>query len=811
MGYSTSRGGGVGEEETAMPKNERTGLFGALIAAFTAQGADAQQPTDSSVQAGLVLEEIVVTARRREESLMDTPVSITAFTMDELNARQIEQSHQIAEATPNLVYRNFTANTNIAAIVYIRGIGQGDHIPTVQPGVGTYVDGAYVANTTGAIMDLADIESIEVLRGPQGTLFGRNTIGGAILINTVKPSDEFYGDVDIALGEYSLRQIKASVNVPFTDNFFGKFAVLGRDKDGYIDTPNIPNDNGLPGEETTAFRGALRWVTDSAAIDWAFDWSNRKSAGTPTVLSADGIRVLPPNPAARFMGTFYWQYDAIIAPLIGTPTAASLDLPAPEEMVAANNEYLPADADIWSTTLTAEWEITDNVTLKSVTYYRDQESIDGGDFDLTELPVVAAGNEIFADQLSQEFQILGSALDGRLNYVAGLYYFEEEVLDLQSAPFPIFQLISGAHVENESSALFGQFTYDFNDNVSLTVGGRYTDEKLVTISDDNIHYVDRWFCAPPGPVPPPPPPVAFACAAQFPPGSTPGYAQLPQPPDPFSFKYVPNGRFTAEEERFEPYVNLAYRWNENLMGYVSYSEGFKGGGFAQRIPPGGLFTSFKPEFAEVIELGFKWSSPNNRIRLTGAIFDTDYQDLQVEVSSQLGTLLANAADAEIQGFELELAAAVTDRLQIGVGLGTLDAEYKNARSDAELVAGTGTQPVQLTFSPDNRLANIADVQANASVVYRAPVATGEIVARLDWNYSDDYFVDPANFPGSLVPSWSIYNGSVTYIHEAGWEISLQGRNLTDEFYAPHVFSPPDFDALYVAPPQELQMRFRYRF
>ena len=775
-----------------------------VFAGSALMGVGSSEAKAQEQQAAEILEEIVVTARRREEDLMDTPVSITAFTRNDIESRQIEQSHQIVEATPNLVYRNAAANTNIAAIIYIRGIGQSDHIPTVQPGVGTYIDSAYVANTSGALMEMVDIESIEVLRGPQGTLFGRNTIGGAILINTVKPSNEFYGDVEVAAGEYDLRQIKGSVNVPFTDHFFGKFALLYREKDGYIKTPNVLGDDGLPGEETTALRGALRWATDSVTIDWSVDLSNHKSDGVPSVLSEDGARVIGPSPGNP-MGTFYWQYDSLIAPLIGSPTVASLDPPQPQDMEVQNNAHVRADADIWNTNLTLQWDITDSITLKSITFYRDQESIDGGDFDLTELPIVAAGNEIYADQFSQELQILGSAFEQRLHYVAGLYYFEEAVEDLQFAPFPIFQLVSGANVENESRAVFGQATYDFNDHWSLTLGGRYTEENLVTISGDNIHYVQRWFCAP-GPAPPP---VAFACAAQFPPGTTPGYAELPPPPEPGSFKYVPNGEFSSDEGRFEPYINLAYRWNENLLTYASYSEGFKGGGFRQRIPPGGLFTNFKPEFAEVIELGVKSSSQNNRVRLTAAIFRTDYQDLQVSVSSQLGTLLANAADAEIVGGELELAASITDRLQVGIGVGVLDAEYKDARSGAELIEGTGTQLVQLTFSQDNELPNVAESQANAWVAYTLPLASGEFQARLDWRYMDEYYTNARNT--TLVPSYDVLNGRLAYIHQTGWELALQGRNLTDEFYAPHVFSPPDFDALYVAPPREIQLRFRYRF
>ena len=209
----------------------------------------------SATGSGLV--EIVVTARRREESLVDTPVSITAFSADDIEFRQINRSNEIAEATPNLVFLAGVNGSNIASVVYIRGIGQFETGPTTQPGVGLYVDDAYVARSHGSVSEILDLESIEVLRGPQGTLFGRNTIGGAVVMITKKPNEVLEGEVEVQVGERNHRQAKAIVNIPFSDNFFGKFAALYRERDGWIDTPNIEGDDGFGSQEVKAVRGSI--------------------------------------------------------------------------------------------------------------------------------------------------------------------------------------------------------------------------------------------------------------------------------------------------------------------------------------------------------------------------------------------------------------------------------------------------------------------------------------------------------------------------------------------------------------------------
>ena len=742
------------------------------------------------------LEEVIVTARRREESLMDTPVSITAFTASEIEARQINNSADIDQSVPNLIYRtNAIQNTN-ASVVFIRGIGQRDFIPTVQPGVGIYVDGGYVATSIGSATELLDIESIEVLRGPQGTLFGRNTIGGAILINTKKPHEEFEGEVEAGFGELSNQQVRGSVNIPFTDNFFGKFSAMHKSRDGYVDTPNIEGDDGMGSLEVTAARMALRWVGDSVTADLAVDYSRRETDGVPTVASE-----------VRQAGQIL-QWNGMVAPVVGLPLWTSEFVPPPGTAVNYMSDYFPAEADMTQSNLTVEWDITDNLTFKSITTYRNFEDFGGLDSDFTPMPIVINVDITESEQVTQEIQFSGVAADGKLDWLAGYFYFAEETLNLDAVHFPFFGIMSGSFVDNQSTALFGQFTYDISDRLSLTVGGRNSKERLDNIVDDRFQFIPELFnpncvtdeCVNKFP-------VTFAIESGFGPGfeevsrrRIPGYEPYPNPPHPGEFLLAPNGLTETDKDATEPYLNLAYRFTDALMGYVSYSEGFKGGGFTQRLPPGRPVASFGPETAEVVEVGFKWQGIEGRARVTGAAFHTDYNDLQVTVTTQLGGGFENAAAAVIDGFELEGLFQVTDRFQLSGGIGYLSGEFEELAPNVD------------TFTIDSVLPNVPEYQATLSGSYTAPLPSGALTVRLDYSYNDEIFAVAQNTV--LTPSYKLLNGSVVYRpNEANWEIAIQGRNLADEFYSDYRFVGSEGGTVvgFLQPPREVIGRFTYRF
>ena len=734
-----------------------------------------------------VLEEIIVTARRRDESLMDTPVSITAFTTAELAARQIDQVHQIAESTPGLVFVNAGGTgATLGATMYIRGVGQRDLLPIIQPGVGLYIDGAYIAQVSGGLANVVDIESIEVLRGPQGTLFGRNTIGGAILINSVKPNEELGGDVDVTLGDFSRQQFKGTVNVPFSENFFGRFTLMKRDRDGYVDTINIPDDDGLGSDDTTSGRVALRWLSDTVTVDWNADFTQHASDGKTYVLSSMINEFLP--------GTEAFANNVITGPLQGSPPILNENAFFPlSDYKNAATFHAPSDWDVFGTSLQVEVQLRDNLTFNSVTTYRDTDGTGGDDNDQSPGNVFHSYNFYESDQFTQEFRLSGVAADDRLQWTGGVYWFQEEAFNIDDVDFPFFEARSGSYVDNTSLAVFGQLTYDVNDRVSITVGGRYTDEKLNDIVDDRVQYATALF-EPGVTIPNPQLPEGWI----FP--VIPNQIYFALPPAEGSFKIVPNQNFESDYDDLNPYLSLAYNFTDELMGYISYSEGFKGGGFTQRIGPGNEVNAFLPEFAQVYEVGAKWST--DRIRLTGSLFFNDYTELQVSTDRQIGGTVENAADAEIKGGEFELTAAATDRLQLSVGLGYLDGEYVELNPN-------------VAFPPANDLPNVMDWQRNASALYTIPVGTGEVNARVDYSFVSGHYVEADNIPEAYVDDYSVVNVALVYVHESGnWDIALQGRNVGDEVYFTDSGSTPDGDGWtegFLQPPSEWSVKFGYRF
>ncbi len=740
---------------------------------------------------GSALEEVIVVARRREESLMETPVSITAFSAADLEARQIYQSYQLADSTPNLVYRGVSGNTSQnTSIIYIRGIGQGDFAPSVQPGVGVYVDGAYVAGAVGSVSEIYDIESIEVLRGPQGTLFGRNTIGGAILINTKKPNEEFSGNFEVQIGEREHVQFSGTINVPITDQLFGKVSVLGRTSDGWIKTPFIDGDDDFGSQDTKGIRGALRWLGESVTVDLTADYVRRESDGFPAVL----VEV-------NEVGGQAGAWNTNVAPALGLPLWTNDYVPPEGSYLNYSELFRPSEGDVKTFGLTVQWDISSNMSFKSITSYREVYDFGAQDWDLSVPQVMEHSDYIDSDHFSQEFQLSGVAMDSRLNWLVGAYYFEEETTNLNGVIFSEFSLMSGSIVDNSSAALFGQLTYDVTDKFSVTVGGRYTDEKLDSIVNEEHQYITQLFD----------PSCTGACTA-LPPsaagspypwsrrrGTPDGWVTLPLPPNEGSFRIQPPNVFESDHSDFEPYLHLSYQWNDDFRTYVSYSEGFKGGGFTQRIPPGRTVEGFGPEQAKVYELGGKLSGLDGRLRLSGAVFYTDYTDLQVNVSRELGGTLENASDAEITGFELEGVFAVTENFRLSGGVGYLDGEYKDL------------DPA-VTFDP-NEMPSVMEWQFNAAADYDFHISSGTITARLDYTFSDEYYVNANN--DALTPDWDAFNGSITYQPTSEkWELALQARNLFDEYYVYGVYSNLDQDArLHAtpAPPRQVILRFKYLF
>jgi iron complex outermembrane receptor protein len=714
-------------------------LAAAIAGAIATFGAapQAYAQTAQSAPEG-ALEEVVVTARKREESLQTTPISVTAFTGQALAERGIDTTKDLGAFTPNLVANNGSSvsGNNSAGSFFIRGIGQIDFTLNTDPGVGLYVDEVYIARAIGSVMELLDLAGVEVLRGPQGTLFGRNTIGGAILLRSEPPADEFGADVELELGSDNLRRGKVSANLPVSDTFLTRVSASYTQRDGFV--RRIADGIELGDTDALAARFAARWIpSDTVTADLVFDGSRHREESPPTIATAlDGT--------SQF-GQFH---NAVIAGPQCLPPPGSLTNPACfNSQFLTGNSYSThgtqrsqSDLDAWGGSLTVAVEPSDALRFKSITAYRNTEAIGFRDGDSTPHTISQTEDTWDHDQFSQELQIAGTQLAGALDWIVGLYYFEEQGTNINLVNFaPIF-IQSGGSVDNDSTALFGQATWRATDALSVTAGLRYTDETK-RFDPDQFLIEDR------NPDP----------AQRLPPGTP----------------LVPPVEVATAITETTPYLNLAYQWTDDVMTYATYSEGFKSGGFTQRVfPPLPATPSFRPEFVKSYEVGAKVTALDQRLRFNAAAFFTDYTDLQVLALIGPAPTTQNAAQAEIRGFEVELTARPVAQLSLEAAVGYVDAEY----------TAIGAQVIGL--SVDSKFAQIPEWTGSAAVAYRFDLGSGaQLTPRVDWSYHSDVFMDALNTRPEFQPAYDLLSASLTW-RSAGdhWQVRLAGTNLTDERY-----------------------------
>ena len=733
---------------------------------------------DSADDVSVLMEEIVVTARKREESIQDTPIAVSAFSGASLEARGIEKIDGIAAITPNMTFSNINTNAGGGsnASVYIRGVGQTDFIPSADPGVGLYVDGVYLARSIGSGRDLIDIERVEVLRGPQGALFGRNTIGGAVAIHTIKPHSEFDARVKVKVGNDDRQDISGRVNIPITDSLFTSFSAAKFKQDGFVENPITGDDTG--DDDTWALRGALRWeASDNLVIDINADYSEDDENGQPRVSTSDPSRAVafipPDSPTGTGNGGFQHNFflganspfngpDAPFPPQ-GVPELRQFSNcdATPDNIEGTNADCANAstvglgkntgtedayyEADIWGVAGTVEWGITDNLRLKSITAYRDLDSKFGHDGDNSPFYLSWVRDVYEQNQFSQELQLLGSSFDGSLDWILGGYYFEEEGENINPVDFAAIDIESGADYENESQAAFAQGTYHFLERWHFTAGIRYTDDTKDFIVKGDIQ-------------------TAFPILA---------------PPNVGRVTLIDNGTTRLDEDDWTPMFNLAFDWTDDLMVYATYSEGFKSGGVQQRNA--GVFgpkaPTYSPEYVDSYETGFKFSSADGGFVLNMAAFYADYTDIQLETLAPEGIApqLENAGDAEIKGVELESRWAPTNNLFFEVAVGYIDAEITDVDPDAT-DSGGPAEGDTVPYVPEWNYA--------VSAIYILDLADwGTVTPRVDYSWRDDVFFTPDNDPGNTQESYGIWNASISWNSPNDrYGVSAHWLNIADEDY-----------------------------
>ncbi|RLP52206.1 MAG: TonB-dependent receptor [Ketobacter sp.] len=706
--------------------------------------------TSFAAEGFALLEEIIITARKRAESLQDTPISVAAFSADSLNDRQIESADQLTQVTPNLSFSSYapSAGNNASSQIFIRGIGQTEFLPTTDPGVGLYIDEVYMARSVGATIDFVDLEQIEILRGPQGTLFGRNTIGGAINITTRKPGEEFGGSIDLKAGSDNRQEARVTIDMPVSENLLTTISVGSRKRDGYVD--RILTGDELGDDESLGGRFAVLWTpTDNSSYYLTSDYVKENEGGSPIVFNGLGI-TQPPNLFA------FLAINGILSAPLGTPSCATLDASLQARCTSgdwdADQEKsfgtFPVESyfETWGTSLTASWDL-EWMSIKSITAYRDMEWTGSRDADSTPLQILHTRNDDTQEQFSQEMQFSGIAMDDKLNWLAGLYYFKEEASDDYFVPVAVGTFNSGGLVENDSQAVFGQLTYDLSDRLALTLGARWTEENKAF---KPLQFAETAYLFPVAP-------SEIAGGVYVHPFDGNTY--------PLAFggvaASVPAGTlFFPEEWREESYsdttfmANLAYEITDSIMLYGSFSEGFKSGGFnARNVKPGVEVRTFSPELATTYELGFKADLLDGSLRLNGAVFQTDYEDLQFVIREDFAPIVFNAGESEIRGLELEWTWIPTSALQIVGGLGYVDAEYKSL--DAELQAAGVTTA--------NEMPHVPELSANLGVAYTFNLSSGTtLTPRIDWSYRDDVFFDALNQTDIDQTGYDIVNASVSW-------------------------------------------------
>ena len=728
----------------------------------------------------------MVTAQRREESLQDTPVAVSAFTADAIETKGIDDISEVASFTPNLVFDTTSPVSGLSsgAVVFIRGIGNTDFSLTTDPGVGTYVDGVYMSRSAGGVLDVLDVERIEVLRGPQGTLFGRNTMGGAISVTSHKPADEFQGKAELTAGDFSRLDVRASVDVPFTETFRATFAVSEKNRDGFVDRVLVGDR--LGDENKFALRAsAVFEPSENLDFQFSYDYTkiDEQSAGSTLAGFTPGAGTVGYGLAT------YGDIPAGLADLSQYITDGADD-------ISYATGATGTELDINGLSLHGTYRGS-GFDLKYTVAHRQTEGGFYRDPDNSPHAITETLNPDYEHrQTSHELQLTGAGFDQRLKYVAGLYYFQEDGTDNVFVPvflpspdlavgFPA-AITNRAAVDTNSKAAYFQASWALSEIFSATAGVRQTkDEKDFVYTQ----YIGADIHGNPLPF--------FPGAVNKDGVFTPGLLPL-----------VGNGSGAASDSfsettfKFGVDASLA----DNTLLYYSFSQGFKSGGFVLRyvesVPD---IRTFQPELVDSHEIGFKWQGFDDRVRLNAAAFYSDYEEVQVTFFDSLGgPVTANAGTVEIKGLEVELTALVSDRLLLDVSYGYADAGYTTINPISGL---------SLTLDESARLVNTPENTFNIGLEYSLPIGGRQLAARVDYSYKDDVFNDSQNSPFLFQEAYDTLNASIRLSIGESVDVVVFVDNLTNERFiesGDSNFGLGFHEANYNRP-REYGVTFRYRF
>ncbi len=702
---------------------------GTAVLVFVVCMAAASHPIPVNAQTDervATVEEIVVTARKREESLQESPVAVTALTGESLERVFATDLTDLNVRSPNVLFSNISAFSSSTAI-FIRGIGNSDIDSSVDPPVAIFVDGVYIPRPANTALDLFDVEQVEILRGPQGTLFGRNTTGGAVHYRTKRPSGELGARGSVTVGEHGQRDIRVALEAPLVEGkLAAKIAVLSAEYDGYY--------------KNTFSGGAGNRAT-------------RDAGGTDSLNLRPIIHFTPTDTFELTLIGEYLRERSLPVPQVpvGLPTQlVPIFFGEPQFEAGADQRTLNFNVpgfienDIWGITVEANWDIGAG-TLTSVSNYRETDSLISVDIDATAAPAFEILRDEPHEQWSTELRYAVN-LNENLNLVAGVYYFEQDYFLRRDTFIDVTNSGNIAHInaitgqEHTNEAVFAQVDYNVSDRLRVTLGGRYTSE-------------DKDFFA--------------TLFSPFPNLST---------------------RFDLDDSwsNFGPKVGVDFQLNDNAMVYATFSKGFKSGGFNGRSGTPFAFGPFDEEEVDAWEVGLKADWLDDRLRTNVALFWNEYEDLQRTIIRNLPdpdapnpqeTLTDNAATATVRGLELEIVAVPAAGLQMNLALGYNDAEYDEFIADLNGDTNvTDNSDIDLQRAPKWTLA--------AGLTYDAELGDrGSATFRADWIYVSKQNNLASGVEKGEIGSYDMLDLSVTWRPPSErYYASFFLKNATDEVY-----------------------------
>ena len=734
--------------------------------------------TSGAVQAGEV-EEIIVTAERRESNLQKTPIAITALTAANIEAQGIRNVNDLAAFVPNLTTTTGPQGSADANF-FIRGVGQFDFIATNDPGVGVYVDGVYLGRTVGALLDAGDIGRVEVLRGPQGTLFGRNTLGGAVSVTSIAPTiGEFSARGHVTGGSRNRLDIDGAVNIPLGDQAAGRIYAFTRSQDGFARNPVSGANFGAIQKWGVKGEFLLKPTDSNFSLSIVGDYTKDKSNPAPSVLLA--IAPLPFFPAGALTQTqdrnnFYRVFES------NSPKSYN---------------------EIWGFSGTAAYNWGPR-TIKSITAYRQLRALSTSDPDGTDYRLYDQSSPTAQHQFSEELQLSGKAFNDKFEYLLGGYYFNERVQQTlflcfapitptPTAPFNACNTWNQGNDQTTNSyAAFGQARYHFTDKLSFTAGGRYTNEDKSDISNQAFDFRPAGFSPAPGVV-------------------VPG----------FLAPIVTNLPGTLHFERFTPKLGLEFQANHHILLFADYSEGFRSGGFNGRliapqpptlIAPHGMIPTYRPDTTQSGEIGVKSDLFDRKLRLNLTGFYTKYKAIQQTISVPVIQFeVANAGEAEIYGLEAEATAVPIDGLRINFAAGYAPSKFQNVPANVGPINGN-----KLPFAPE--------VTISAGIEYGMVAGPVKITPRVDYRYkSRTYFTAfNNNFGpgtddglGEQQKPLGLLQARLTIADKDDrYSLAVYGDNLTDEKYytfGQNALGAQGVSYSYLGRPREFGVTAGFRF